>query len=59
VDVRLLFLSWSYAPMAYPRATQVARLASRLKGRPLEIYCLAPSGDRLIRSCDPSSGREC
>ena len=56
MDVRLLFLSWSYPPMPYPRATQVARLAAHVKSRPLEIYCLAPSGDRPVPSRDPSSG---
>jgi glycosyltransferase involved in cell wall biosynthesis len=55
VDVRLLFLSWSYPPMLYPRATQVARLAAHMKSRPLEIYCLAPSGDCVFRASDPSN----
>ncbi|MGB9115066.1 MAG: hypothetical protein WCC91_07235 [Bradyrhizobium sp.] len=54
--MRLLFLSWSYPPMPYPRATQVARLAAHAKIRPLEVYCLAPSGDRPVHSRDPSSG---
>lgn len=52
--MRVFFLSWSYPPMPYPRATQVARLAAHTKIRPLEIYCLAPSGDQIIRSSDPS-----
>lgn len=42
--------------MPYPRATQVARLAAHTKSRPLEVYCLTPSGDRRVRSRDPSSG---
>ena len=42
--------------MPYPRATQVARLATHMKSRPLEIYCLAPSGGRLAQSRDQSSG---
>lgn len=54
--MRLLFLSWSYPPMTYPRATQVARLAAHANIRPLEVYCLAPSGHRLIRSRDASAG---
>jgi glycosyltransferase involved in cell wall biosynthesis len=53
---RLLFLSWSYPPMPHPRATQVARLASHVGSRPLEVYCLASSGDSTVRSRDPSSG---
>lgn len=52
--MRLFFLSWSYPPMPYPRATQVARLAAHTKIRPLGIYSLAPSGDRIVRSGDPS-----
>lgn len=52
--MRLLFLSWSYPPMPYPRATQVARLAAHMKIRPLEIYCLAPTSDQLMRLRDPS-----
>lgn len=41
--------------MPYPRATQVARLATHTEGRPLEIYCLAPAGDHWIHSRDPST----
>src|SRR5579872_2320446 len=52
---RLLFLSWSYPPMTYPRATQVARLASHIRRRPVEVYCLAPSGGKTVRSTDRSS----
>lgn len=54
--MRLLFLSWCYPPMPYPRSTQVARLAAHTKARPLEIYCLAPSADRVDRSRDPANG---
>ena len=46
----ILFLSWAYPPMVFPRATQVARLAKHLRLRPLEIYCLAAQGDRI--ECD-------
>jgi glycosyltransferase involved in cell wall biosynthesis len=42
--------------MPYPRATQVARLASHVRSRPLEVYCLAPSGSSTVRCPDPSSG---
>jgi glycosyltransferase involved in cell wall biosynthesis len=52
--MRLLFLSWCYPPMRYPRATQVARLAAHIKNRPLEIYCLALTGDRVDQSTEPS-----
>jgi hypothetical protein len=41
--------------MPYPRATQVARLATHTKIRSLELYCLAPSGDRVVQSSDPSN----
>src|SRR5690242_17982215 len=41
--------------MHYPRATQVARLAAHVKIRPLEVYCLAPCGDRLIHARDESA----
>lgn len=40
----LVFLSWAYPPMRYPRAVQVERLARHIKTRPVRIYCLAPEG---------------
>ena len=42
--MRLIFLSWAYPPMRYPRAVQVARLATHL-GRPVEVFCAAVDGD--------------
>lgn len=38
--MRLIFLSWCYPPMRYPRAVQVARLARYTKHRPLDVFCL-------------------
>jgi hypothetical protein len=45
VGVRLLFLSWAYPPMRYPRAIQVERLAAHVSLRPLDIVS-APSNAR-------------
>lgn len=52
----LLFLSWAYPPMAFPRAVQVARLAQHLTERPLKIFCLAPQGDRVEYVAERESG---
>lgn len=38
--------------MPYPRAAQVARLARHVGQRPLEIVCLAPSGNHTIQIKD-------
>lgn len=54
--MRLIFLSWAYPPMAYPRAIQVQRLTAHVNRRPLQVYCLAPDGDRVMRIRDVSSG---
>jgi glycosyltransferase involved in cell wall biosynthesis len=43
--MRLIFLSWSYPPMNFPRAVQVERLARAIAIRPLEIFCAAPGTD--------------
>jgi glycosyltransferase involved in cell wall biosynthesis len=50
VGVRLLFLSWAYPPMRYPRAIQVERLATHVRLRPLDIICLAPEGGAIQHS---------
>jgi len=43
--MRVVFLSWSYPPMRAPRAVQVSRLASHMKHRPIEVYCLDQGSD--------------
>jgi glycosyltransferase involved in cell wall biosynthesis len=45
LGVGLIFLSWAYPPMNYPRAIQVARLAAHLDRRPLKIFCFGAEGD--------------
>lgn len=56
--MRLIFLSWAFPPMAYPRATQVQRLAAHVKRWPLEIFCLEPTDNRIVRKRDPSGTLE-
>ena len=50
--MNLIFLSWAYPPMRYPRATQVARLAHHIKHRPFELYCLAHDDGRMAFSIE-------
>lgn len=40
---KLIFLSWAFPPMLYPRAMQVGRLA-RYLGKPVHIYCAGQEG---------------
>lgn len=52
--MRLIFLSWAYPPMEFPRAIQVERLARHVTLRPLEIVCASSSepcaaGDLIVR----------
>jgi hypothetical protein len=54
MGVRLIFLSWAYPPMEYPRAIQVERLARHCAIGPIEIVCAATrtprtAGDVTIR----------
>ena len=39
--MRLIFLSWAFAPMPFPRAVQVERLARAVSTWPLEVVCAA------------------
>lgn len=55
--MRLIFLSWAYPPMTYPRATQVQRLAAHVKRWPLEIFCLAPTDNQVVRTDEASGAR--
>lgn len=51
----LIFVSWCYPPMRYPRAVQVERLARHVKLRPLEVFCVAPEGGRVVHEFDSAS----
>lgn len=59
--MRLIFLSWAFPPMEYPRAVQVDRLARHCASGSIEIVCTAAgkpraAGDLAVREI-PEPGR--
>lgn len=52
--MRLIFVSWAFPPMNFPRAIQVERLASHIAIRPLEIFCASIDGDAGSVTADTS-----
>lgn len=55
--MRTVFLSYAFPPLQYPRAIQVARLATHLEGRRIEVYFGdegAPGDLSPLAGMDPS-----